>query len=289
MICDKCKSSHVQKKGIRNGSQRFRCMECTFQWAISLEGPIMTGYDHVKPGDVMRFDFPNTVRIHGLTDIHHGANEHHWEMFDKIIDEIKNDPDARWFGNGDLVECIPPKYKISQRGQAMEPDEQIETFCERIEPIKDKCLFIRGGNHDTIRSVNALGLDVVRLIAGRVGVPYFELPGFTVVTVGDTEWKLVSGHGKSGAQNGDLELKKMQAVYSDGDVFYLGHNHQLYAKPVDSLRVDGDEERLKRVWFVRGGSCLKYADYARYSFYPPVRTGWVTMEFSERAINCWTN
>ena len=99
----------------------------------------------------------------------------------------------------------------------------------------------------------------------------------------------VSGQGKSGAQNGDLELDKLAAVYSQGDVFFLGHNHQLYAKPVDSIVVEMFEEALHRRWYVRGGSFLRYAEYARYSVYPIVRTGWITMEFTEDGIKCWEN
>ena len=85
----------------------------------------------------------------------------------------------------------------------------------------------------------------------------------------------------------DLELDKMAAVYPWGDVFFLGHNHQLYAKPMDSIVVDNNnEETLRRRWYIRGGSFLRYADYARYSFYPLVRTGWVSIEFSDSGIKC---
>ena len=115
-------------------------------------------------------------------------------------------------------------------------------------------------------------------------VPYFRLPGYAQITIGDKDWFLVSGHGKSGAKNGDMELNQMASVYSDGDVYFLGHNHQLYCKPIDSLTIDEGEESLKRKWFVRGGSFLRYADYARYSFYGIQRTGWITMEFTQDKI-----
>ena len=122
-----------------------------------------------------------------------------------------------------------------------------------------------------------------------MNVPYYRMPGYTELNVKGTVWNMASGHGKSGATNGDLELNKLSQVYSEAHVCFLGHNHQLYAKPVDSLRINGNEERLFRRWFIRGGSFLKYADYARYSFYPIVRTGWVTMEFTKDNIECWTN
>ena len=194
-----------------------------------------------------------------------------------------------WFGNGDLLELIPPNYKISQRGQSISPDEQYLAFLQLVAPIKDKCLFIRGGNHDFLRSFNILDFDVCRTLAAEMNVPYFKYPGYSRITVKDKDWYLVSGHGKSGGKNGDLELDKLAAVYTEGDVFVLGHNHQLYAKPVDSIMVDGDEEALKRRWYVRGGSFLRYAEYARYSMYPIVRTGWITMEFTKDSVKCWEN
>ena len=122
-----------------------------------------------------------------------------------------------------------------------------------------------------------------------MNVPYFQYPGYTSINISGNVWNMVSGHGKSGAKNGDLELDKMASVYSDGDVFVLGHNHQLYAKPVDSIRIVDGEEELKRRWYIRGGSFLRYANYARYSMFPIIRTGWVTMEFSKGGIKCWEN
>jgi predicted phosphodiesterase/ribosomal protein L37AE/L43A len=295
IICPHCTSSKVSKNGIRINKkdevQEWKCQNCGKYFRTPLEDPnsdlMMT--EDVEPGKILECKFDKDIRIHGATDVHFGALEHHSEKFQDFIDEIDADPNARWFLNGDNIELIPPNYKISQRGQIMEPDDQHIKFIKRITPIIDKLLFIRGGNHDMIRSINLLGFDVSKIMADMVNVPYFKLPGYTKISVGGTDWYMVSGHGKGGGKNGDLELDKMSAVYSDGDAFFLGHNHQLYTKPIDSLIVDGDEERLHRRWYCRGGSFLKYAEYARYSFFPMIRTGWVTMEFREDEIRAWTN
>ena len=290
MICPYCTSGITSIiKGSKSNSQ-YKCKSCSKIFyapneSFITEEPSMD----IEPGKVLKVSYDNIVKIHCATDVHHGAKEHHHEKFDELIEEVDSDPDARWFLNGDNIEFIPPNYKISQRGQSMEPDEQHLTFLKRIEKIADKLLFIRGGNHDMTRSVNILGVDICKLLADRLMVPYFRMPGYSEIEVSGRKWYMVSGHGKSGAKNGDLELEKMASVYSDGDVFILGHNHQLYAKPIDSVMVDGDEERLHRRWYCRGGSFLKYADYARYSFFPIVRTGWVTIVFREKEIKTWTN
>ena len=124
-----------------------------------------------------------TLRIYCATDIHHGAEEHHDEKFDEFIDVVDKDPNAKWFMNGDNIELIPPNYKISQRGQSMENDEQHMTFIERVRKIRDKLLFVRGGNHDMIRSVNILGFDVSKVLASHLGVPYYRMPGYTQIDI----------------------------------------------------------------------------------------------------------
>ena len=303
MICPKCKSSHTKKNGkVTDGSvnaltrgktpaQQFYCKNCSSYFTCQYGSAEKTKYANnqsVEPGEILNVNSTKTLRIHGLTDVHVGACEFDEAKFLKAVKIIEEDDDARWFGNGDLLELIPPNYKISQDGQDMLPDEQYLEFIRLIEPIKDKCLFIRGGNHDYIRSFNILNFDVCKVLASEMGVPYFRMPGYTKVNIKNKSYKLVSGHGKSGGKNGDAELEKMAAVYSDGDVYFLGHNHQLYVKPMHSLIINkNDEEEDKIKWYIRGGSFLKYADYARYSFYPISRTGWTVMEFSEKGINCW--
>ena len=291
--CPHCTSSKVNKNGVRNANkgdmQEWKCSNCEKYFRTPVENENIV-FEDIEPGKILHCKFKQPVKIHGATDVHFGALEFHMEKFQEFIEEVDSDPNARWFLNGDNIEFIPPNYKISQRGQSMEPDDQHIQFIKLIEPIVDKLLFVRGGNHDMIRSINLLGFDVSKVMADMLKVPYFKLPGYTQISIGrEMNWFLVSGHGKGGGKNGDLELDKMSAVYSDGDAFFLGHNHQLYTKPIDSLIVDGEEERLHRRWYCRGGSFLKYAEYARYSFFPMIRTGWVTMEFNEDSIKAWTN
>ena len=277
----------LRKSGTR---QEYKCKACSRRFTVPIETIIVKKTDDIEPGKIFSEKFDDTVRIHGLTDIHVGAVEHDTIKFDEAIRKIEEDDNARWFANGDILELIPPNYKINQRGQNIPPEDQYMEFIKRVEPIQNKCLFIRGGNHDYLRSFNILDFDVCKVMAKELNVPYYRLPGYAKIKVNGKEWYLASGHGKSGGKNGDLELDKMATVYPWGDVFFLGHNHQLYAKPMDSIVVDdNDEETLHRRWYIRGGSFLRYADYARYSFYPLVRTGWVTIEFSDSKIKCWEN
>jgi len=295
MVCPHCSSLYVVKEGKRKNSegalyQRMSCKSCKKWYSLPIDTEVRGRLPEISSGKILSVKYNEKVRIHGLTDVHVGASEFDMKKFKECVVTIMEDPNARWFGNGDLIELIPPGYKsISQRGQSIPPEEQYLTFLDLVQPIRDKCLFLRGGNHDFLRSQIILDLDIVKLIANELNVPYYPMPGYTRIDVQGTRWNLVSGHGKSGGKNGDLELDKMAAVYSQGDVFFLGHNHQLYVKPIDSLKIVNDEETLYRRWYIRGGSFLRYAEYARYSFYPIVRAGWTTIEFSKDRIKCWTN
>ena len=296
MVCPHCSSMYVKKDGTkkmkRKGTKRqeYKCNSCSKHFSLPIDSFIDDGFPSIEPGEVLNIESDNMMRIHCLTDVHVGANEFDLEKFKEAVKIIKKDRYAKWFGNGDLLELIPPGYKaISQRGQNIPPDEQYLSFIKLVEPIRDKCLFIRGGNHDFLRSYTILDFDVCKTLAAELNVPYFQYPGYTQIKIGKRVWNLVSGHGKSGAKNGDLELEKLAVVYSDGDVFVLGHNHQLYCKPIDSIKIVDGEESLRRKWYVRGGSFLRYANYARYCMYPIIRTGWVTMEFSKTEVKCWEN
>ena len=284
--CLSC-GEHMTKKEERGGAIRYKCKCGASDISIPIEPITMTGYDVIEPTQVLVREFDGPVNIHGFTDIHHGANEHDMELFDKAVEMVKNDPNAYWFGNGDMIESIPSNYKISQRGQCIENEDQVLTIGDKLSQISEKCLFVRPGNHES-RFLNLVSLDVVTLIAARLGVPMYRLPGYMVIKVKDKVWKIASAHGKSGAKNGDLDLNKLREIYSEADIFYVGHDHKLYAKEMPSLGVDIERKKeiLIHQWYVRGGSFLRYADYARYSLYGIQKCGHVEIKLTEDSVNC---
>ena len=138
------------------------------------------------------------VNIHCLTDVHVGSKVFDRMLFLKAIDMIKKDPNAVWFGNGDMLEFIPPSYHIPEGDQAFDNNEQYEQFVTMVRPILNKCLFMRGGNHDTLRSVKLAGIDIIRVMCDDLEIPYFPFPGYTVVSYKKGRFVIASGHGKSG-------------------------------------------------------------------------------------------
>ena len=121
MVCPSCTSHLVIKYGKKlrkSGTrQEYKCKVCARRFSIPVETVVSRKTDDIEPGKIFSEEFNDTIRIHGLTDIHVGAVEHDIAKFDEAIKVIKEDDNARWFANGDLLELIPPNYKINQRGQ----------------------------------------------------------------------------------------------------------------------------------------------------------------------------
>jgi len=237
----------------------------------------------INPGKILEHNTKKAkVNLHCLTDIHVGSKVFDRSLFLKAIQMINEDPNALWFGNGDMLEFIPPNYHIPEGDQLFDNNEQYAQFVKMIRPIMDKCIFLRGGNHDTLRSVRLAGIDIIRVLCDDLEVPYYPFPGYAVINYKHNRFTFASGHGKSGAKNGDMELTRLRNIFPDADMYYLGHNHQLYAKPIDSFEIMQDSEEVRRQWFVRGGSFIGYAEYARYAMFEPQTKGWVEVRLSDK-------
>ena len=51
---------------------------------------------------------------------------------------------------------------------------------------------------------------------------------------------------------------------------------------LDSFEIMQQNEEIKRQWFVRGGSFIGYAEYARYAMFEPQTKGWVEVRLSDK-------
>ncbi|SVD55391.1 uncharacterized protein METZ01_LOCUS408245, partial [marine metagenome] len=114
-----------KKRNKKTLKQQFSCKSCGKWFSIPIPSDVKE-YDkyNIEPGKLFTYKSKERVRIHGLTDIHVGACEFDLGKFQEAIKVIYEDPNARWFGNGDMLELIPPHYKINQRGQDIPPEEQ---------------------------------------------------------------------------------------------------------------------------------------------------------------------
>jgi predicted phosphodiesterase len=220
----------------------------------------------------------DNVKIYSLSDLHLGSKVCDEVFIKHTIQKIKDDPEALFFLNGDVMEFIPDLYKISTRGQKMTLNEQRSFFIELFRPIIKKCLFYRSGNHED-RSTKILGKDEVPDICRELNILCFAEDRQKYIIKNNNDKKLVifSEHGNSGGQAmlADAELQKIANNKEGVDIIILGHNHQLWAKDIikDAFDENTGKSYKKIVMIGRSGSFLNYGGYARAAMFNPSLMG----------------
>ena len=226
---------------------------------------------------------PYNVNLYLTSDWHCGAETCDYDALRALIRDVKSDPQARIILGGDQMEMTPPGHHDGLRHSDSDLDHQIIRTIAALKDISNKILIIYQGNHGAKR-FEALDPDLI--LASVLKVPYSTVP--TVVRLvfkDERSLKICGGHGKSGGKNSDLELEKLTEIYTNCDVYHLGHNHDLYAKEIGSLEYDDEgKERWVNKWICRTGSMLLYAAYSRYAVMKPRPTGYLIVKIRKGSI-----
>lgn len=117
-----------------------------------------------------RFSPGEEFELIPIGDVHGGSANCDEKLFKKTVGRIKDNPNARWVGMGDLVESIapddfrwnPPDVSLYLEGEMTAAEKRdakmdwldrvrdfyVAKIAEMIEPIIDKCWGINDGNHE---------------------------------------------------------------------------------------------------------------------------------------------
>ena len=231
---------------------------------------------------VLSFKFKRPFTLWAISDAHIGAREHDSVKFRALIEKIKNDPDAYCFFNGDNLELIPPGYYISQEGQTLTVEQQVEAFIALLKELGRKVLFVRAGNHEN-RTFNLCGVDIIKRIAEEVGVPILGM-GMQAVNfkVEGRKIKIVSTHGEGG--NFAKIMASMQMGMPGADLYFMGHTHEMVCNSSYEIVATEGYERHTPILLVVGGSFSKWADYAREKNRRPLQTGCFAFRLSKDGL-----
>jgi len=180
-----------------------------------------------------------------IYDVHYGNRNCNVKQLKKTIEFIATTPNAYWFGGGDLLECINPsdkRFDASNVDQELLTDigdlnnlvhKQADGFIKMTKHIKDKCLFLLEGNHESkvktsyhldITSVIAHELNTVNLGYTAYGRFNFNRGNGSTRTV-----KVFASHGDGGGGTTGAKLNRIEKKgnYITADVFFMGHVHGL--------------------------------------------------------------
>lgn len=226
-------------------------------------------------------EFPNSfdyesIDLLPLSDLHYG---HKACLVDKIreyVDYIRRTPNVITFLNGDLIEN---SSKLSVASgvyeQEITPDEQIQHIITMLRPIAHKIMFSIPGNHEE-RAMRHMGIDVARIIAEGIGVPYFDEPVHFDIQWKGNRWLGHTMHGVSNSQTpgGRINAASKPIKFHDFHHIYIsGHVHNSHNLEQTALVRDYHNMRvaLKKYYMVILPSFMGYSGtYAsRMGWEPP--------------------
>lgn len=202
------------------------------------------------------------IDLHFLSDAHVGATGHNSRAFSEHIENIRTNPRARWFGNGDLGDYIfysDPRFSTSAIRNAEDYREfkqgvmgQVRKLATTLEPIKDKCIGLGTGNHEEKIVQRYDGINPTWELCDRLGVTYLGYSALTLLCMPkELAGHLYSAiiythHGFGGGRRVGSKLNKVEDAMkvAEADIYAMGHVH---AQTGNKLIIKGISSAGKRV------------------------------------------
>ncbi len=261
-----------------------------------------------------RYAHGDEFRLYGLGDLHLGCPTVDEKALRALVRRIADDPHAHWIGMGDygdLIDArdkrfgflpIDQRYWDAQTAPGGIPAETTAHVVEVLEPIRDRCLGLLEGNHETsvyartnysLLTAMAEALRLQHLILGYEGFVVWPFArkhdGASKANgAGAFAVTIQAAHGaaaprRSGSLYNNAEVLKSR--YPSADIIFRGHGHQKVGAVYDAV-VPGHRHVRPRPWaycmtgtFKRGryedkpGDAPTSTYEARKDFFPTTQLG----------------
>ena len=218
-----------------------------------------------------------SVSILPLSDLHVGSQQFNEDFFDDWIKMAERTTNKRIYCLGDLIEFSSKKVGDSAFSQNINPNDQMDYVVDKLEPLKNDIIYFTDGNHCQ-RATKEFQLDVAKIMADRLGVPYSH--GFIdTFKVNGKEYVVNGSHGNTTSGRRDLSIGAIIRGTKDieSDFYLRGHNHRLlyYYDFVNT------NEGLKKKHYCYTGSFLNYAgSYAEKAGLNPLPAGYMVININ---------
>lgn len=218
-----------------------------------------------------------SVSILPLSDLHVGSQQFNKDFFDDWIKMAERTTNKRIYCLGDLIEFSSKKVGDSAFSQNINPNDQMDYVVDKLEPLKNDIIYFTDGNHCQ-RATKEFQLDVAKIMADRLGVPYSH--GFIdTFKVNGKEYVVNGSHGNTTSGRRDLSIGAIIRGTKDieADFYLRGHNHRLlyYYDFVNT------NEGLKKKHYCYTGSFLNYAgSYAEKAGLNPLPAGYMVININ---------
>lgn len=165
--------------------------------------------------------------------------------------------------------------------EEMPPMEQLNTFCELFDPIKDRILIVTQGNHE-YRTYKTEGVDLTAVASKELGIidRYSKEGGALFLKVGERYLNKSKGnrkvqviysfyvtHGSGGGRKEGAKATRLADMASviDTDIYIHSHTHLPMIMRQAYYRTDMSNGTVKKVdkLFVNTSSQLDYGGYGQ--------------------------
>jgi len=249
-------------------------------------------------------------RLIPLGDVHMGNRLTEEKLLRRIVKEIEEDPLCYWLGLGDYCDYI------NMRDPRFDPDElpdwlfgraqlkdiaRTETarFLEIVKPIKDKCIGLIEGNHET-SILRHSETDVYSILIEGLASDHehrLDHSGFIAWRFnrqGGSTWTLTifATHGAGGGTskgNSGNKLGKLVEQVDGADVVLMGHLHDPTYKPIARRRMGRREAQTVTIHAVSIPALCGHMKYAQNKDYPAMPVGYTELVIKPDAKSVQVN
>lgn len=236
----------------------------------------------------------DVFRIHPLGDLHDGTQHFVEGMFKRKVNEIANDDKALWVGLGDYCEFITthdPRWDSNCVSSWVEKDNiavsETNHVASLLAPIKDKCIGLIEGNHETAIKFHN-DVNVHKNLCEALGVPnlgyscWLKLRFKRANSTESHIVKCVITHGAGGAVTPGAKLARLFRFMNgyDANIFMHGHTHDIitHSYPLLTLNNSDTITHTQKVGAMTGCWFSTYtqgvsASYGERKSYPATTLG----------------
>lgn len=249
-----------------------RAFDCSFQ-------PTGQPYLWVKFPFLSNGNMIDKLKLFPLSDFHYGHKSCNKDKILQDVEFIRQNKEVYAFLNGDIIENAS-KLSIASGvyEQDTMPDQQISDIVRILAPIAHKIIFYIQGNHEE-RVYRHLGIDIGRVIADKLNIPYFNEPVYVDLLWRDYRWLLFSQHGASSSRTkgGKMNAAAKPIKWTDFTNFIVyGHVHDKISNEIVRIVRDPVNFRLieKKQYVVVCSAYLNhFGTYGARKGYEPVSKG----------------
>lgn len=238
--------------------------------------------------DITLENFDDYIDLWLWGDVHRDAkscDEERWKQF--LVKAKKGDPDKTWYlGLGDYHDFASDReqHKLLKEGYALHEttmdnihelvEKQNRKFAAEIKQMNGKLLGLIDGNHNW-RFPN--GVTASEDLANRMGCEHLGWLCYLSIrlrfknTSKYLSMDVIICHGRGGGKRAGAsvnQVEDLKGIFPIADIYVMGHDHQLWVRPMDVLYRPGNSKVIKQKtqYLCRSGSFKKA--------YEPDKTGY---------------